>query len=187
MDGQNPQAMHKALGLCPQSQETGGEVIIAGIDPGKGGAICLLDEGGWIIRLEICPTVKIKKKREYDIRAMCDLLSGVNVAWLEKVHSMPGQGVASMFSFGRGFGIWEGLIIARSISLQYVPPQTWKKKMLHGLPKDKNSAILRTKDLYPKPINLKPTERSRKDSVALAEAYLIATYGWNWGSGDSLN
>jgi len=165
-------------------------MIITGIDPGKQGAICLLDEHGGEIILHPCPVVQIKKKREYDLEAMRALLFRSDVVWLEKVHSMPiefkykgkerKQGAASIFSFGDGFGIWRGMTVALQIPLHYVAPQTWKAKMLRDLPKDKNSAILRAKELCPD-INLKPTPRSRKDCVALAEAYLIARYGLAWG------
>jgi len=155
-------------------------MIITGIDPGKSGAICSINQDGEIIDLQLCPVLEIKKKREYDLEGMRALVIKSNVVWLEKVHAMPGQGVTSMFSFGDGFGIWRMAAVALQIPLHYVAPQTWKGKMLRDLPKDKNSAILRAKELCPN-INLKPTSRSRKDSVALAEAYLIARYGLAWG------
>ena len=50
--------------------------------------------------------------------------------FIEKVHSMPGQGVASMFNFGKGYGIWIGILAALKISKTLVTPQEWKKEMM---------------------------------------------------------
>lgn len=156
---------------------------IIGIDPGKSGAICRLwkptEDHEPIIHiqsLQLCPIVQVKKKKEYDINGMRSLLEGADVVWIEKVHAMPKQGVTSMFSFGKGYGIWLGLIAGLWIRVNEVAPQTWKKFWLKDMPKDKGSAILRVQQLFPD-VNLMPTERSRKPSDALADAILIAMYG----------
>ena len=157
---------------------------IIGIDPGKSGAICRLQVDGQppsgmttrIESLELCPVVQVKKKKEYNIVRMRNLLEGVDEVWIEKVHAMPKQGVTSMFSFGKGYGIWLGLIAGLWIRVNEVAPQTWKKFWLKDMPKDKGSAILRVQQLFPD-VNLMPTERSRKPSDALADAILIAMYG----------
>jgi len=155
-----------------------GKMIITGVDPGKSGAICQLNEAGDIVSLNLCPTVKVGKKLQYDLQAMRKLVIGSDQIWLERVHAMPGQGVSSMFSFGDGFGIWRGMAVALLIPLYYISPQKWKGKF--GIKGDKNLAILRAKEIHPT-INLKPSLRCRKDSVALAEAFLIARYGLEWG------
>jgi len=124
-------------------------MIIAGVDTGKQGAVCLLDGHTEIVSLKQCPVLKIRNKSEYDIQTMVGLIALADAVWLEKVHAMPKQGVTSMFSFGRGFGIWEGIIVGRRIALYYIAPQTWKKVMMRDLPRDKNSAILRAKELCP--------------------------------------
>lgn len=38
---------------------------------------------------------------------------------------MPGQGVSSMFAFGKGFGIIIGILTANDIEINLVPPQKW--------------------------------------------------------------
>lgn len=168
---------------------------IIGIDPGKSGGICRLDTstsmtslrtGPRIESLDLCPIVKVKNKKEYDINGMRALLEGANEVWIEKVHSMPvefkyrgkvrKQGGASIFSFGKGYGIWLGLIAGLWIRVNEVAPQTWKKFWLKDMSKDKGSAILRVQQLFPD-VNLLPTERSRKLSDAFADAILIAMYG----------
>lgn len=153
---------------------------IIGIDPGKSGAICKLDVSQGlptrIVWLQLCPIIQVKKRKEYDIHGMRVLLEGANEVWIEKVHAMPKQGVTSMFSFGKGYGIWLGLIAGLWIRVNEVAPQTWKKFWLKDMPKDKGSAILRVQQLFPD-VNLMPTERSRKPSDAFADAILIAMYG----------
>lgn len=157
--------------------------IITGIDPGKKGAICrLFYKHGClpcpysISRLQLCPTIKVGKKEEYNLPAMIQAIEGSDLICIEKVHAMPKQGVTSMFTFGMGYGIWLGIIATLKIPVHLIAPQTWKKAMLRDMRKDKNSSIIRAKELYPT-INLKPTDRCRKDSEALAEAFLIAKYG----------
>lgn len=157
-------------------------MIITGIDPGKKGAICRLyyESGSLpaisISWLKLCPTIKVGKKEEYDLPAMVQSIEGSDLVYIEKVHAMPKQGVTSMFTFGKGYGIWLGIIATLKIPVYTIAPQTWKKAMLKDMRKEKNSSIVRAKEIYPT-INLRPTDRCRKDSEALAEAFLIAQYG----------
>jgi hypothetical protein len=48
---------------------------------------------------------------------------------VEFVHAMPGQGVTSMFTFGRGTGVGFGALFALrpDCPVYEVPPQTWQK------------------------------------------------------------
>lgn len=55
---------------------------------------------------------------------------------IEDVHAMPGQGVTSMFSFGRNVGLIHGILAALRIPYKKESPQSWQKK-LGNLPKDK--------------------------------------------------
>lgn len=48
---------------------------------------------------------------------------------LEKVHSMPGQGVSSSFKFGVNYGNLQGLLMALGIPFEEVPPANWTKAM----------------------------------------------------------
>ena len=49
-------------------------------------------------------------------------------AYVELVSSMPGQGVASMFSFGHSAGVLQGVLGAFEIPVTMVTPQSWKKR-----------------------------------------------------------
>lgn len=53
---------------------------------------------------------------------------------IEKVHSMPGQGVKSCFSFGKNYGSYLGVLCAYGIPFIEVTPQKWMK-LIGGVPK----------------------------------------------------
>ena len=92
---------------------------------------------------------------------------------IEAVHSMPKQGVASSFSFGRGLGIWEGILSAYSIPYVKVSPQRWKKEMLADMPRDnKDSSRIAATRLFPNASDM----LARKKDDGRAEALLMAAY-----------
>lgn len=63
---------------------------------------------------------------------------------VEDVHAMPGQGVTSMFSFGRNLGTILGVLAALKIPYRMETPQRWQKKV-GGLPSDKKERKERLK------------------------------------------
>lgn len=138
-----------------------------GIDPGAKGAISVIDENNKIMyintmsenNLIMCFSVF----KEKDI-----------IVCVEKVGAMPGQGVTSMFNFGKGAGFIEGVLSAYFIPYQLIPPQTWKKEfsLIH---KEKSDSIRVCKQLFPD-INLLPTPRCTKESDGMAESSLMAVY-----------
>ena len=147
--------------------------LYIGIDPGLDGAVGFV---GVHVRAARTPTIKVGKRRQYRAQEMCELLQDSlplgdprnRFAVLESVHSMPKQGVASSFSFGRGFGLWEGILVALGIPYLLVAPQTWKAVMLRDMPKDKNAAKVQACRLWPELGRLSDGE---------AEALLMAEYG----------
>lgn len=158
---------------------------IVGIDPGINGGICFLKDNE--IRAVIpTPTKeytvgtgkKIKTKKMVDAVVVADLLKHYKPDYIiiEKVGAMPNQGVTSMFSFGLATGIMYG--IAGSVGLYpiEVRPQEWKKIILEGSDKDKEAAIQFCYKHFPF-INLKATNRSKKDHDGMADAVCIACYG----------
>ena len=83
---------------------------------------------------------------------------------------MPGQGVASMFNFGMGYGIIQGVVSALGIPYELVTPQSWKKRAgLIG--KDKDNARTMAQQLYP------DAPLGRKKDIGRADALLIARFG----------
>jgi crossover junction endodeoxyribonuclease RuvC len=117
-----------------------------GIDPGKSGALALLkyqDDHLLDVCIQDCPVLPaVKGKTVYDPAAMSALLrrwssgEGTSHVFVEVVHSMPGQGVSSMFDFGKGFGMWLGILAALQIPHTLLTPQRWKKAMLADIKQD---------------------------------------------------
>lgn len=97
------------------------------------------------------------------------------IVWLEKVHSMPKQGVSSTFKFGKGYGTIIGVCQALRISLRFVTPQAWKQVVLAGTAKDKFAAIAYCDCTWPD-VSLVPPG-CRKQSDGAADALCIAKYG----------
>jgi hypothetical protein len=152
-------------------------MIYIGIDPGLSGAVATIS--GTDVKLYDTPTAETGKgtKRDYLIANMSSILYKIyedSFCVLEAVHSMPKQGVASSFSFGRGLGIWEGILSAHNIPYAKVAPQTWKKAMIADMPRDnKDSSRIAATRLFPNAVDM----LSRKKDDGRAEALLMAEYG----------
>lgn len=157
--------------------------MVIGIDPGLQGAVAILDRGR---RLEVSkvPLFKNKKgKNEYDLVKMAQLLrlavmqsKGNLLVVLELVHAMPGQGVTSMFSMGRGVGLWEGLLAGIGITYRKVSPMTWQKAILVKTGDPKADSILHATKKFPK-ISFLPTPRCKKIDHNMTDATNLALYG----------
>lgn len=136
-----------------------------GIDVGANGALALLDWNGNVIDV-----VKTANATEHDISdsiAEWKESGAPIVAFIETVHSMPKQGVASSFKFGDGNGFLRGLLIAHKIPFYYVTPQKWQTAMQCKTGGNKNISKAAAQRLYP----------DRKITHADADALLIAKYG----------
>lgn len=142
-------------------------MIYIGIDPGQNGGYALISKGG----AETWPW----DDREF-ILLMNEYYESTDevVAVVEKVNAMPGQGVTSMFQFGKSAGFIEGVLRAYGIPYQLVPPRKWKKEFSLG--SDKAQSIEVCKRLFPN-VDLRRTERCKKDNDGMAEALLMAEYG----------
>ena len=139
-------------------------MIYIGIDPGKKGAMAVICEGG---------LVSITPFYQDAYKSLLRAVNGPSVACLEHVGAMPGQGVTSMFHFGENFGYIKGLLEAFEIPYELVRPQKWKKEF--SITGEKNSSIEVCNRLFPG-VDLRRTERCRKDDDGLAEALLMAEY-----------
>lgn len=142
-----------------------------GIDPGKSGACAIIHLGR-----------DVGREMEaflWDDRAFIDKMSLIahsgeqRIACVEKVGAMPGQGVTSMFSFGKSAGFIEGVLCALAIPYQLVPPRVWKKA--YSLGSDKGQSVSVCQRLFPE-VSLLPTPRCHKPSDGMAEALLMAHY-----------
>ena len=149
---------------------------IIGIDPGISGAIVILQSSACPEPVEWCrmPTVKEGKSSRVDCAQLARYLEDFDCghAYVELVHAMPGQGVASMFTFGHAAGAIAGVLAALRIPATYITPQRWKKAAgLIG--KDKDAARSRAIQLWPRWGEL----GKKGEGQALADAALIARFG----------
>ena len=114
-------------------------MLCLGIDPGISGGLARIET-------EPVPTILSgirmpwlqhgKKSKIIDVMAIREWLPrvrGVRVAVIENVHSMPKQGVASSFAFGRSLGAVEALAHLTCSRVAYVTPAVWKRG--YGFPK----------------------------------------------------
>jgi crossover junction endodeoxyribonuclease RuvC len=160
-----------------------GVSIIAGIDPGMSGAVAAIERDTLrIVEIADTPVVSDGKKKHYDCNAMAALIrrialtgSSLSVC-LEQAQAMPGQGVSSTFSTGRGFGIWEGVLSALDVPYRTVRPSVWIYRILSGMPGEgKERAIQFAMRMFPGCELCRPN--GRKASDGRADALCLAYYG----------
>lgn len=141
-------------------------MIYIGIDPGKKGALAIIDTDN--------DSVRIFPFDGDTYRQRLMVIEGLpSRCCLEHVSAMPGNGSVSMFNFGENFGFIQGLLTAYEIPYELVRPQKWKKEF--SVTADKNQAIDVCKRLFPNAI-LKRTDRCKVDDSNFAEALLMAEY-----------
>lgn len=146
--------------------------LICGIDPGQSGGIALIGKDF----AEVWPM----PATEQDTYALLEgytcsalLMRVIKKAYIEAVHSFPGQGVHSMFVFGQSYGFLRGILTAMKIPFEEVAPQRWKTAMGLKFTKNdpprvkKNGSKQLAQQLFPQ---LAITH-------ATSEALLIAEYG----------
>ncbi len=150
-------------------------ITFLGFDPGYNGAAVALADGR--VTIFDTPTLLVGRgaksaKRTYNIPAAWDIVrqfqSRRTYAVIENVHSMPKQGVASSFSFGKGAMLWEALCVAAGIPFSLVSPQRWKKTILADMGKGKQASVVRCQQLWPK-LEWKNSKDGRADAACMAE------------------
>ena len=170
-------------------------MIFIGIDPGLGGGIAAVDSDGDVSLVADAPTVttyvKNKKREEFDLPEMGRILHGIvaksggqTLAQIERVGTMPEQGISSAFNFGKGYGFWIGMLVANFIRYEEVHPLTWKKAMLSGMgskgqgANKKVPSMLKAQQLFPKYAHLLFSEwrGKRYPKDGRAEALLMAEH-----------
>lgn len=149
---------------------------IVGIDPGVSGAVSLIEDGK-LISVDDLPVVEVvvskKKRRSIAPVLLFDLMAKLkpDLVILESVGVRSGEGAVGAFSFGRTFGVIEGIIAAQKIPCEYVTPATWKKAV--GVPADKTVVRNYAMQLFPE----FAAKFARVKDDGRAEACLIALYG----------
>jgi crossover junction endodeoxyribonuclease RuvC len=148
-----------------------------GIDPGLSGAIAIISTES--LKIFDMPTMTVerngKAKRQVSASELAEMLylySGRDChVYCERVSAMAGQGVTSVFSFGRSFGMIEGILAAFKMPVTFVPPATWVKAIGRGQGKDASRA--RAMELFPSDQD----QFKRVKDDGRADAALIAYWG----------
>lgn len=157
-------------------------MLIIGIDPGAGGAIAF--RFGTMLWTHDMPADVVRSGKSNKRRVSAGQLAamirnampygavtGDVVAYVEQVGAMPGQGVTSMFAFGRAAGIVEGVLAALEIPTTLIAPTVWKRAV--RCPAGKDGARARAAQLFP----ARAADFARVKDDGRAEAALIAHYG----------
>ena len=152
-------------------------MIKIGIDPGLSGAIVVL-ENDLPTEWYRMPTMKTGSANRVNASALASIIRRTiyddeeTRAYVELVSSMPGQGVASMFSFGHSAGVIQGVLGAYRLPVKMVTPQSWKKRAgLIG--KDKEASRTLAIQMWPEWRDLD----KKGVGQAYADAAFIALYG----------
>lgn len=162
------------------------KIFVIGIDPGKNGGIVSLTNGK-VTTIDPMPST---------IESIYELLKSLlyprmerikTYVYIEKVHSMPTDGVRSAFSFGHHNGVLDSLLIvldSKNIS-NYITPTTWMES--YGIKREKEPK--ESKYDFKKRIleftKLQGVARGGHHKLAglitlkTCDAYLIALYGYN--------
>jgi hypothetical protein len=119
-----------------------------GIDPGKKGAVCLIDFTDTPIFWDL------SKHSIKDIFLSLRAHPRIELVAIEKQHAMPGQGVSSTFTTGFGYGRLIGHLEASRLPYIEVSAREWQKGL--KLPKTKSKAQHK-KNLYEIASGLYPT------------------------------
>ena len=149
--------------------------IILGLDPGFGGGIAFY--GGHQSKLKTVhmPTRKYNRKKKINTQLLVDIIAPhahkIKIAAIERVGVMSGKETpSSMFNFGYGAGILEGVCIALGIKVVKINPAVWKPAL--GLNRDKKTSLALARKLFPQ--NFDDFRFDKDDGKA--EAALIAYF-----------
>lgn len=169
-------------------------MIVVGVDPGLSGAIAVVrdrrllavhdmpteDTGGTgtvkrrvgVGLLQVLRDIR-RVHGDEGIQAVCERVSAMPAQGAKGLNE-GGRGVASTFAFGESAGAIRMAIAAVGFPVQFITPQSWKKRF--NVVKDKTGAIARTRacELFPDRADL----FQRVKDHNRAEAALIALHGW---------
>jgi crossover junction endodeoxyribonuclease RuvC len=156
-----------------------------GADPGLSGAIAIYvppppaKQGSYIEVFDM-PVREIDGKRYIDLWRLADIAKQwaksheVKMVMVERVHSMPDQGVASSFNFGFSAGALQQSIVSAGLPMTLISPASWKAILgLRGGKENKDMSRQLASRLFPEHSHL----WARKKDDGRAEAVLLAYYG----------
>lgn len=146
---------------------------IAGIDPGKTGGIAIIEDGELVEAYQMPVT-----GNDIDVMALRQMILDTDEVWIEQVHAMPGQGVVSMFSFGKSFGTVIGVAQCLGRPVHFVRPQVWKKSIQAASKGGgKDEVVAWVKSTFPEGSLLMIPRGCRVPHIGISDAIAIAYHG----------
>lgn len=163
--------------------------IYIGIDPGKDGALSVIE--GDFKRVYLTP----KMGKEYDLNEMFALVQDISRfkdikinACLENINSHSCPGRQAVFVMGKGVAYWEMALVANGVPYHMPTPATWQKVAWQGIPiqykapvdgkkkKDtKNTSMVAAKRLFPD-VDFRKSARCKNMHDGKVDSMLIAEY-----------
>ena len=149
--------------------------LVAGIDPGKNGAVAVVDAD--TLKAEVFPMPA-------DIMELARILERyqLKLVVMERQQPFPKQGVKSVFNLGRHYGCLETVIRLKKIPLEIVSPQKWQRELLGNISVPKGLTRKDAKAYRRKETKRRSLERAKRLFPNLAEEI-----GSHDGKADALN
>jgi hypothetical protein len=147
-------------------------MIYLGIDPGCSGAIAAITGRGNLIAVSRFTEASVEGRIATMISEFIERLETDDLCIsIEKVHSMPRQGVSSTFTFGRAYGESIGAAVIAGCPVQFVTPQRWQRDL--SLLSQKGEAKIDHKRRMQQHASIRWGQRVLRDE---ADAMLIAEW-----------
>jgi hypothetical protein len=145
-------------------------IFYGGVDPGKTGALGIInDEGKFIEVVDWSEPPEL-----WSNLTRLPYWGNTRMVILEKVSARPGQGVSSSFKFGTNYGQWQMALSALHVPYSLITPQRWRKILDSSVPAKPEKEDLRQFALrrFPEASEF----LSRKGDHGRAEALIMALY-----------
>lgn len=170
-------------------------MLFGGIDPGKEGALAIIDSRSQVRLLVSTPMfVSASGRPEYDLPVIAELLRTWSrkpealVLAVEKLHPLPRtfnraggaqQHGGTIANFNRGLAHgWRWMAAGMGIPCLMVTPQVWQREMLEGHASEDTKArsLAAASRLWPS-LDLRRSKRATKPCDAYSDALLLSEYG----------
>lgn len=159
------------------------EKLYVGVDGGIQGGVAILDDDCKVVNKWIMPVINADKK-EFDINEINRIFDEIKligkdsniIVGLEKANPRPIQGIRASFTTGLCFGLFQGILVSKSISYEIINPAVWMKKVFEGHQTDDKKASVMFCQRKWSDVNWKATERCSTIHTGLSDAVCIAYF-----------
>lgn len=151
--------------------------IICGIDPGKQGALVLMEDNK-LLNFQLMPLNAACEPCFNGVRTILKDFNPDHI-FLERAVAF-GMGTTSAFNYGRGFSTLEIAILMSGKPVTYIEPAKWSREMHEGIDKNlksKQKSLLAFERLFPHLKERVPKNKNGKIHEGVLDALLIAAYG----------